>query len=323
MKFDYKGYSEEKLKSLSIEERKVAYVPFANKYLGSEFYSMGILIRKFAYFPSFLPFRICYDHGYSPYKEVFDDQKENCDTRFVFQKWREELYKPYYKKVRTILFPYIFYRKYKKIKQVKNPKGTLIFAGHDYGGEYASNQAIPSPSIEEIKSLPEEYQPACVCLHVLDIKNGIYKKYLEAGIPVYTAGHAQDIRFVKRFYDVLKNFKYSMSHTVGSNTICSVDLGIPVRLFKREDINPAKNDFANLFTKVIDKPPIITDEQISYINSQTGINDSISRFECAKIVWGSFFKYICTKEAWKGFGKLLKNLTNRRFYKNVVECIRL
>ena len=97
--FDYKGFSEKEIKKYC---NSSASLPFQNPYLGTEMYSLGALIRKFAFFPPFLPLKICYDHGLTLNETILDEQKENCKTRFVFAKWREEVYKPFYKNVKTM-----------------------------------------------------------------------------------------------------------------------------------------------------------------------------------------------------------------------------
>ena len=209
----------------------------------------------------------------------------------------------------------------------------MIFVHHDYDQEEKGFQKEKlklnkvQNYIQKIKSLPKIYHPVCVCMHVNDIRfTGFYKYYLEAGIPVYTAGNEADVRFVKRFYNIIKHFKYTMAPEIGSACLYSVDLGIPFAILtnNKDNNNSECYDCEEIFSSnPYEKIPQITQEQIEFFIKNTAYKDSISRFEAAKIVWGSFFKYICTKEAWRGFGKVWKNLTNRRFYKSIIECIKL
>ena len=320
MNFDYTGFSEKHIEEIC--RNNIISLPFPNRYIGGEFYSLGILIRKFAYFPSFLPLSVSYDHGLTTNFQILEEQKEACKIRFVFAKWREEIYKPFYKHVKTILFPYIFYRQQKNIKQVENPKGTLVFVAHDYpqtkeGCEEAKKEEdIIKDYIKKIKALPKIYQPVCVCVHINDIVHSeIYKYYLKAGIPVYTAGSESDIRFVKRFYNILKNFKYTMAPAIGSSTLYSLDLGIPFAILKSKGTKDfVCPDFEELFnSNPYEEIPVITQEQIEFFVKNTGYNDSISRLECAKIVWINYFNYLI---------KVIK-LTSKKFLLSIIESIKL
>ena len=148
-------------------------------------------------------------------------------------------------------------------------------------------------------------QPVCVCLHMHDINKGQHKIFLENNIPVYTAGNAFDVRYGRRFYDILKNFKYSCSNLVGSYTYYSVEMGIPFSLFGQdcEYINKAdknlpvgkydikSNDIYKKTQKIfkgINKE--ISKEQIEFIEKFTSPKGAVSRLKMSLILWGAYFK---------------------------------
>ena len=64
-----------KILARAVFAKNIAALPYQNGYLGAEMYSLGALIRKFAYFPSFLPFNVCYDHGLTLHKEILEEQQ--------------------------------------------------------------------------------------------------------------------------------------------------------------------------------------------------------------------------------------------------------
>ena len=343
--FDYKGYSKEKLYELCWFDNGKDRIPYFGQmdHSGREFYSLSLLIKKFGYYPPFLKANVFYEHGVCFYEHVLDEQiVKGCDTYLTSSKWREGLFKPYYKNVKTIMFPYLFYRRKNDIKQVENPKGTLFFAAHE---EMEDEVGYANTIINYIKNLPEEFSPVCVCLHVSDVgKEKFLNTLLSANIPIYTAGAAGDVRYVKRFYYMLKHFKYTLGTTIGSNVFYALDLGIPFAYIEK-DIDIKNPDYAvrmkdyykdgKRFPGAIDYEYIrslfniditkemshITKEQKELTEKIFGVNDSISRLECAKYLWRGLFKWETVMEFFKYFLKHPLFMFKRRFIRLIMEYI--
>ena len=301
--FNYKGLSEKELIGLCSD--KLATKRHRVAYWTSEAYSFGEHYRNYGYYPSFLPLFVYSDHGVGGIQEVFKHELENnAPAFFVFN---EKKYKNYKKQSRKPCYitipPLIWYRKHNKIEQSKNAKGTIAFPSH-------STPEVDScfdirKYIEKLKSLPEDMQPVCVCLHMHDINKGRHKIFLENNIPVYTAGNAFDIRYAQRFYDILRNFKYSCSNLIGSYTYYSIEMKIPFSLFGEscKYINKAdanlehgtynyKNKDYLLEEKIflgIHKE--ITPQQKKIVENNTNNPKAISRLKMAKILWLSYFKH--------------------------------
>ena len=190
------------------EERHIfpRFIP----YWTAETYGFGKYIRKYGYYPRFLPLAIYTDHAPA---RIFDkpwkhELESSSPTMFYHSPesvkvWKKFSNKPCY----TLYSPFVFYRRNNKIIQDKDAVGTIVFPNHTLptADEIFDTQSY----INQLKSLPEKFQPISVCLHFHDIRIGRHEIYLENGIPVYTAG--DDINFfVERFYDILRRFKYDI-----------------------------------------------------------------------------------------------------------------
>ena len=328
--FDYKGCSEEELLRLCDEK-------YANKgnakwlYWPSEVYSFGKYYREQAFYPSFLPLHIYSMHGMEPKVTTYNHElNNNSEAMFVFSKEKQQAFMEKSKKPCYIITPpLIWYRRHHKIKQDKNAKGTIVFPCHSIPTE---ETIFDLPNfISTIKSLPEDMQPVCVCLHMHDINKGQHKVFLENNIPVYTAGNAFDIKYAQRFYNILKHFKYACSNLIGSYTFYSIEMGIPFSLIgDKPDYFNHGNDQIPLGKVEIKTNPVfkkginktITDEQKKYVATHTGMGH-ISRIKFSNILWKSYINnnnFI--KDILHGFTILPKNICKEikfRFKKNYRE----
>lgn len=275
-------------------------------YWTAEVYSFGKYIRKYAYYPSFFPLYCYTDHGAGEY---FDQiAKHEIESTAPVQFYNSPISTELFKKVSnkpcyTMLSPFVICRRMNKIEQSKNAKGTLAFPSH-------STPDIDLVSdiegyIEELKKLPEEFQPVSVCLHMHDINKGQHKIFMKHGFPVYTAGHALDCRFAERFYDILKNFKYTTSNLIGSYTYYSIEMGIPFSIYGNDpeyynnaDANLEKGEYKykesdgyQSFYKLLGGlNKKVTPEQKEFVERNLGIYDGLSRFEMAKVLYLAYFK---------------------------------
>lgn len=315
--FNYLGYDEEELLRLCDEvHTNKGKAPWI--YWTSEVYSFGLHLRNYGFYPSFLPLYIYSDHGIGNPTITQHETQNDAEWMFVTfdekaKNYRQESQKP----CSTIIAPFIWYRRHNKVNQTQETKGTLAFPAHstpEVEAEFDIKEYI-----NQLKNLPKDMQPVCVCLHMHDINKGQYKIFIENDIPVYTVGNAFDVRFAERYYDILKNFKYTTSNLIGSYTYYSVEMGIPFslygaknRYFNISDKNLPEGEYnyenkeyiasAELF-KGINKT--ISTEQKQYVENILGINSTISRFEFAKILYLSYFKR----------GNIFKDLTNKIFRK--------
>ncbi len=301
--FDYKGQTEEELLKLCDEK-------YTNKgnakwlYWPSEVYSFGRHYRKYGFYPSSLPLHVYSEHGVNDSKIYPHELENNAEAIFVFCEEKCSEYKKISKKPCYVTVPpMILYRRRKNITQNKDAKGTIAFPSHSTPEVDAVFDV--KKYIEELKSLPQDMQPVCVCLHMHDINKGQHKIFLENNIPVYTAGNAFDVRYGQRFYDILKNFKYSCSNHVGSYVYYSTEMGIPFSLFGQgceyynktdKNLPVGKFDSKDNITvkksyeifKGINKE--IKPEQKEFIKKFTSPKGAVSRLKMSLILWRSCFK---------------------------------
>ena len=298
------GMTKEELLRLT-EEINVNNNMISNcKYWSSEIYGFGKYFREYGFYPRFLPLHIYSDHG----PPLDTDEPFACEINndspvlMVFPKAKKEILEQKVNKpVYNIISPFVFYRRKYKIKQAENARGTISFPAHST--PWVEDCLDHEIYIKQLKELPDEFQPVSVCLHMHDIRKGLHEVYMKHGIPVYTAGNSLDYRFTKRFYDILKNFKYSTSNLIGSYTSYSVEMGVPFSLYGQEPeyisvLNDGKKiDLSGNFSEYDKMTSLfkglyteITTEQKRIIEHKLGIHEGISRLEMAKILYTAYLK---------------------------------
>lgn len=299
------GMSEKELLSLC-DEKNLRGSGARWIYWTAEVYSFGKYIRDYAFYPIFLPLAIYTDHGAGcvdyPYKHELESSApvQFYHSPVSVEKWKEVSSKPCY----VLYSPFVFYRRSRKIEKDINASGTIAFPAH-------TTLSIDDVSdieeyIKQLKELPDDFQPVSVCLHPTDINKGQYKVFMDHNIPVYTAGHGCDMRFAERFYNILKNFKYSTSNIIGSYTYYSVEMGIPFSIYganpkyiNSSDPNVTMGEYDpynelqsykimyDLFNGLNKE---ISTEQREIVERDLGLKDGLNRLEMSKVLYRAFFK---------------------------------
>lgn len=260
------------------------------------------ILRKYARFPGYLPFPAHPEHGWTIFTEPLkSDLITKPDLMFVFNKRRLEGWKTKSNiPTRIMGSPFIHYKNMKKITQDKNAQGTIAFPCHS---TYTTRVDYSIEKYcQDLKKLPQQFQPITVCLFWLDYIKPDKKIYEQYGFKVVTAGPKffSSFDFVKKFYRTLRKYKYSTSNEVGNYTFFAVDLGIPFFLLGEEtavvnlgkDINvqgewrtkqtPAGRRAAELFsTGPITK---ISGSQKKYVREEAGLDDCLSPVQMRKVL---------------------------------------
>ena len=282
-------------------------------YWTAEIYGQGKYIREYGHFPFFLPLCVYSDHGVTndpkPAKhELFSD----APTRVFFSQRKVILWKKLSAiPCHVLLSPFVYYRRSRNIRKNKDARGTLAFFSH----------STPSIDVEvdidnyisQLKLLPKIYHPISICLHMHDIKKGLHKKFIDAHIPVVTVGDVSSNKFVEKFYNLLRQAKFSTSNSLGSYTYYSIEMKIPFFLYgskakyynKRDDnyppgyINVHKININNVLVERlfgVNDPfktkPSITHEQKQLTISLLGTDHSMSRTDLKKVLYFSLIKFI-------------------------------
>ncbi len=286
----------------------------------SKIYGLGKYIRKYGYYPDWLPLRVHTDHGPREQTPSYTDLESTASVQMFHspnsvEHWKKLSDKPCY----CYFSPFVYYRRTNEIYLDEKRKGTIAFPAH-------TTPVIDDVSdilnyINDLNNLPEPFQPVSICLHMHDINKGLHKKFLAAGFPVYTAGHASDYNFIERFYSIIKQFKYATSNTFGSYVFYCVELGIPFsitgnkqKLINKSDPNIPIGEYDPLkecehysnAEKVFQGINLeISPIQREYVDFHLGLKYSISRKKMALVLYWALIKYIFSLEWIKIFFKWL------------------
>lgn len=279
----------------------------------SECYGMGKYIRKYGFYPRWLPLFVSTDHGPSQrdaptYLELSSGSPHTLfHSRRLVAKWKELSKMP----CDVMVSPFVFYRRRSNINKSENARGTLAFPVHTT--DLIENDCDYEGYAKSLLVLPSEYQPVSVCIYHLDVRKGKHKIFEKYNIPVYTAGHIYDSEFVIRFYDILKNFAFTTSNHVGSYVFYAVEMGIPFFIYGNRPIMINKGDpncpdgaydplklssqlgrTASLFEGV---RPDITKEQRELVEAELGLDDGVGRLKMAVILYSSILKWIFSRRS--------------------------
>lgn len=322
-----KGYSEEKLLRLCSDKNNHPVFRGA-PYWTAEVYSFGRHIRKYGYYPLFLPLAIYTDHGPGqivgrPFKHELET---DAPTMFYHSSKSVEIWKRFSNKsCYTLYSPFVYYRRTNDIKQNACAKGTIVFPTH-------STMSIDDLSdmekyINDLKKLPEKFQPVSVCLHITDVKLARYKVFMKHNIPVYTVG-GNSKYFAERFYSIIKNFKYASSNLVGSSMFYAVEMRIPFFIygdkptfFNKGDVNMPDGEYdfyeghshyQNLHKMFSGLDCAITEEKKKIIETDLGIHDGVSRLKMASILYKSLLSWIFSRALYKWLFKNFKRLISKK-----------
>ena len=261
--------SEEELKSLC-ESKNVFKGRAVWLYWPSELYSFGKYIRKYGYYPSFLPLAVYSDHSGPTFSDIpyLHEKETNAEFFLAHRKEKVIKYKEITgKKAYTLYSPSVFYRRYNLIKQDENASGTICFPEHSLLSEH-SNFNIKK-YCDDLKMLPIEFHPIKLCLHMHDVNNDTFKQYMENGFEVLSAGNTSDYRFVERLYDIIKKAKFISSNSVGTITLLSIEMRIPFFIYgnKQSSINISNK---NLPKGIIKEPD---HKQFKYLKNKLSISE--------------------------------------------------
>jgi hypothetical protein len=197
-------------------------------YWTSEHYSFGKCLRAYTGFPRWLPLFVYADHGVGLNSNLYPHELANTARvhlttlrqkaeRYAGQAGRRVVHVPH---------PWIHYRRAVGIERHESPRGTLAFFTHHVPGLKWENHDTER-YFELLRSLPPQFHPLVICLHMHDVNAGMHRDLRRQGFPLVTAGHTSSPRFVDRFYGIVRGFAYGTSQIWGSQTAYCVEMGIP------------------------------------------------------------------------------------------------
>lgn len=315
----HEGYSDEILESLSRLQYRFerGFAPWVH--WESENSSFGKTLRKWAFYPAFLPIYASSDHGVHWESRCWPNEVEaKSEVFFTWNKKKNFLMnRDHGKNSYHIPHPWVHYRKNYFEQPSLESLGTLVFFAH------SNRTTTPVYSdldkyINDLKSLPSKFQPIVLCLSFQDIEKGLHKTLRKYELPLVTAGTTQSKDFVDRFYSLIYRFRYASSSNIGSHTYYILEAGIPFFLFGpypeyyiqgsnavqdgKQDLNDYGdeedlNEFSK-FKRLLSEPSDkVSQEQYAIASKYLGMNSQISRIDASIILWRQLFLH---------FGELLE-----------------
>lgn len=263
-------------------------------------YGLHAIIREYAGCPSTLPIFCRFQHGWDPIPkpDPYDAQTDK-PLMLVWNKTRLKIWNEGSSIPAAIVgAPFVHYRKLRKIEKDLDAKGTVAFPAHSQPTIDAVFDI--NAYCEQLKSLPIEFHPITICLHLHDLerkKDVIYKKHgfnvVSAG-PIWVLG----FEFVEKFYEILRSHRYATSNQVGSYSFYAVEMGIPFFIFGEsaylensgEPLMPAKFSYTDYPTGVFatnlfqGPTQVISEEQKKFVEDELGVHDCLSGVELRELL---------------------------------------
>ena len=283
------------------------------QYSESQIYGTNLILKEYAKFPKILPLPCHMEHGWGAWKYplvtdlIIDKPLMMVFNRHCLEAWKKK------SKIPAVIMgsPFIHYKNLHHITKKKNAKGTVAFPGHSTPD--LKTQFGIKKYCQELKNLPQKFQPITVCLYWLDYKDKTADIYRRAGFSVVTAGSKllKGLDFVNNFYGILSQHKYATSNLVGSYTFYAVDLKIPFFLLGEspliinktgKDKNAGKptrldeSTYGRIATKIFSTGPItkIAKHQAKFVSDEMGIKDCLTPKKMRTLLWHYFKK----EQAW-------------------------
>jgi FkbM family methyltransferase len=271
-------------------------------------YSLGKWLKEYGYYPDSLPLCTYMDHGMTFFDKIPDHELENdAPLIFKFSPRLVEIYKKVSDKpVYNVMNPTIHYRKTNKIEKSPDARGSLFFPGHSTPD--IDDLTDWDGFIDQFSQIPEEFHPIDICLHPVDMNKGLDKVFKRRGYKVFTAGDSSYASFVENFYNILNNYKFTISNLLGSYTFYSVEMGIPFSLFGNEpnylnkgDRNVEKGSYESFkYQPTYQKArqlfsgfhSVITPEQADFVDFELGKKTTISRTKASYLLYKALFLYL-------------------------------
>lgn len=228
----------------------------------TELYSFGKCYREVYGWPWYLPIPVYGDHGVSMAGKMQEHEISNASHyHLTWYKDRfESLCRNYSNKtILRVTHPWVAYRHKLGISQKKNSEGTIVFYSHSNSGieieDYDNDEYF-----SKLKSLPSEFHPIYICLHMHDIDKGLHLHLRKYGLPVVTMGNTSSFFFVDRFYNMISNFKYASSASGGSDLYLCHEFGLDYFIFgekpnyinysnSQNPLGPLTRRYDDLFTR--------------------------------------------------------------------------
>src|SRR5690606_32839887 len=292
-------------------EEKANYISPGINQIQVEMYGFGKELRKYCYLPSMFPLRIKSQHGIVLWNTPsLHELNTELPFMLLFSKRHQAAWKKLSKKPCFITkHPFYLHRKRNNIQPGGNRSGSLFFLSHSTFSKEIDIDFVKL--INELQNVPEDFKPVTICLHFVDILKKKHLLFQRKGFCCVTAGHMFNEDFISNFYNILINFKYSLSNDIGSHTFYSIELGIPFSLLgdpaqititeqeEVENLLLRKNlKYQEHIEKLLERNRFnyqISSEMKKIVDQELGIEDGIGSFKLGVTLITSSIIYFVSK----------------------------
>jgi len=196
-------------------------------YWAAELYSFGRCYREWIGLKSWYPLPIIGDHGVDLSGVLgLSESRINTASYVTWDLDRSKsLKKRSEKRIIRIPHPWITFRRRNRLSKKNSARGTVIFLSHSTVGKDFVDYDYDK-YFSELVSLPEEYHPLVICMHMHDINKKYHLNFRKYGIPIVTAGDTSSPYFIERFYSIISRFNFATSNTGGSELFYCEEFGV-------------------------------------------------------------------------------------------------
>lgn len=195
-------------------------------------YGFSNLIKRYSFWPLPLPFVIPHGLDFGTTNMCGGELQSGLPGIYCYQDFREDIYLK--QKVFTLIkgaSPWLYLLKLKNFKGIHkdNAFSLIVFPPHS-GATIESYVDDEDKFITHIEKMKNNYKDIGICIYWRDILKNRHIKYIEAGFKVFTAGNMYDPYFSDRLFEILKNYKYLYTPTIGSHIFYAASMGIDIIL---------------------------------------------------------------------------------------------
>ena len=198
-------------------------------------YGAAEAIRSFCGWPTSRPLPMVVPHGLDFTVDAL--WRSEVDTLlpaiYSFHDYRDELYRTASDKlVIPGCSPWLYLMEIIKI-EFEPKRSVLIMPAHS-----TANVRTELDHDRLIDMIAERFphDPLKCCMYWRDVQHGMHLPYLMRGIPVVSAGHIFDRRFLRRLARILGGAKHMVTNEYGSNVGYAASVGVPVTVLPQVEI---------------------------------------------------------------------------------------
>lgn len=275
----------------------------------AEVYSFGKCFREAARYPKIFPLYVYSDHGAALHSNLFPHELNNeCSVHLTWHPDKVGKNQGSGRKLVHVEHPWVSYRHIRGFRRAVSTSGTIVFYTHTVPG-VKLEECGGDEYFDQLRALPPEFHPIVLCLHMHDIKSGLYKNLRQHGFPIVTAGNTSADAFVDNFYELISGFSYASSQEWGSQTAYCVELGVPyfllgpvprlINLSHTEMplgmVDAYQDDdhrrYMETARRLFSYPSVdLSDEKRDFISNVLGVGSGLKPADLRRLVWGEFFR---------------------------------